>query len=122
MPTYEYKCPAGHTFELFQKMSDEAVGSCPECGEAGKRQISAGAGFIFKGEGFYITDSRSKDYQEKVKSEATGSGSSESKGDGASKAGASSESDSSSDSPSKSPDSSSSEGSEQSTKSGDTSK
>ena len=72
MPTYDYKCPNGHTFELFQKMSDEAIGICSKCGEAGQRQISGGAGFLFKGEGFYITDHRSKDYKEKAESEAPG--------------------------------------------------
>ena len=122
MPTYEYKCPNGHTFELFQRMSDEPVGICSECGEAGKRQISGGAGFIFKGDGFYITDHRSKDYQEKAKSETTGSSASESKGDGASKSGAASGSESSSDSSSKSSDSPSSKGSDSSSKSEGTSK
>ena len=54
MPTYEYRCPKGHRFEKFQKMSDEPVATCPECGEKGERIVSGGAGFLFKGEGFYI--------------------------------------------------------------------
>lgn len=72
MPTYEYRCPDGHTFDVFQKMSAEPVASCPECGKPGERQISGGAGFLFKGEGFYITDYRSKDYKEKAKSDGSG--------------------------------------------------
>ena len=56
MPTYDYKCPRGHVFERFQKMSDPPEGTCPECGEHAERQISAGAGLVFKGSGFYITD------------------------------------------------------------------
>lgn len=72
MPTYEYRCPKGHVFDVFQKMSDEPVATCPECGETAERQISAGAGFLFKGEGFYITDYRSKEYREKAKGEKGG--------------------------------------------------
>lgn len=56
MPTYEYLCPAGHEFEKFQKMSDPPRAKCPECGRMGVRQISGGAGLMFKGSGFYITD------------------------------------------------------------------
>jgi putative FmdB family regulatory protein len=65
MPTYEYRCPKGHRFDVFQKMSDPPVAKCPECGQPGERLISPGAGFLFKGEGFYITDSRSEDYKKK---------------------------------------------------------
>ena len=56
MPTYEYQCPKGHEFELFQKMTDRPRANCPECGRAAARRISGGAGLIFKGSGFYITD------------------------------------------------------------------
>ena len=56
MPTYEYLCPAGHEFDKFQKMSDPARARCPECGKAAVRLISGGAGLMFKGSGFYITD------------------------------------------------------------------
>lgn len=70
MPTYEYECPNGHTFEAFQKMTDQPVSKCPECGEAARRKISGGAGFLFKGEGFYITDYRSADYKKKASSES----------------------------------------------------
>lgn len=72
MPTYEYRCPDGHEFELFQRMSDEPVASCPECGKASTRLLSAGGGLLFKGEGFYITDYRSTEYKQKAKAESPG--------------------------------------------------
>jgi putative FmdB family regulatory protein len=56
MPTYEYQCPEGHAFELFQKMSEKPRAKCPVCGKAAVRKISGGAGLVFKGSGFYITD------------------------------------------------------------------
>ena len=56
MPTYEYLCPQGHTFELFQRISDPPRAKCPTCGKRAERVISGGAGLIFKGSGFYITD------------------------------------------------------------------
>ena len=72
MPTYEYACQkCGHEFEKFQLMSDKAIRKCPRCGKlAVKRLISAGAGFLFKGSGFYQTDYRSKSYKEAEKKEA----------------------------------------------------
>ena len=56
MPTYEYQCPEGHEFELFQKMSEKPRAKCPVCGKMASRKISGGAGLVFKGSGFYITD------------------------------------------------------------------
>jgi putative FmdB family regulatory protein len=56
MPTYEYLCPDGHEFDLFQKMSDKPRAKCPTCGKVATRKISGGAGLVFKGSGFYITD------------------------------------------------------------------
>ena len=56
MPTYEYQCPEGHEFENFQKMSDKPRAKCPVCGKPATRKISGGAGLVFKGSGFYITD------------------------------------------------------------------
>ena len=72
MPTYEYLCPEGHHFEVFQRISEEPGADCPECGKPAQRQISAGAGFLFKGEGFYTTDYRSDDYKKKASSEKGG--------------------------------------------------
>jgi putative FmdB family regulatory protein len=75
MPTYEYKCEAcGYEFERFQSMTADRVKRCPECGKAKvRRLIGTGAGLIFKGSGFYITDYRDKSYTDKAKAE-TGSG------------------------------------------------
>jgi putative FmdB family regulatory protein len=58
MPTYEYRCPEGHDFERFyRKISDAAPEvACPECGKIAERRMSAGAGLLFKGSGFYLTD------------------------------------------------------------------
>ena len=56
MPTYEYRCPEGHEFERFQKMTDPPRAKCPVCGRQAIRKITGGAGLIFKGSGFYITD------------------------------------------------------------------
>jgi putative FmdB family regulatory protein len=79
MPTYEYVCEkCGHQFEKFQPISAAPLTICPKelCPEKrwgkGKvrRAISAGAGLIFKGSGFYITDYRSEKYKEAAKKEA----------------------------------------------------
>src|SRR3954468_20001960 len=58
MPTYEYRCPDGHDFErFFRKISDApAEVACPVCGKIAERRMSAGAGLLFKGSGFYLTD------------------------------------------------------------------
>lgn len=69
MPTYEYRCPNRHQFDLVQKMSEEPGAKCPECGEESERLLSGGAGFLFKGDGFYITDSRSDSYKKEASKE-----------------------------------------------------
>lgn len=58
MPTYEYRCPEGHDFEQFVLKISDAKGElpCPTCGLVAPRRVSAGAGLLFKGSGFYITD------------------------------------------------------------------
>ena len=57
MPTYEYRCPDGHRFERRAKMSEAASElECPTCGKLATRQLSGGAGLVFKGSGFYLTD------------------------------------------------------------------
>lgn len=58
MPTYEFRCPKGHEFTHFYKTMSTALTQlpCPECGEVAERQLSAGAGLVFKGSGFYLTD------------------------------------------------------------------
>lgn len=78
MPTYDYKCTAcDHTWELFQSIKAEPEKKCPECGKKkAQRLIGAGAGLIFKGSGFYITDYRSKSYSDAAKADTTKSESS----------------------------------------------
>ena len=58
MPTYDFVCPARHEFErFFRKMSDAPLEMpCAECGAIAIRKVSGGAGLVFKGSGFYITD------------------------------------------------------------------
>lgn len=67
MPTYEYRCAAcEHEFEAFQSMSAKPLTLCPKCKKRkAKRLISAGAGLIFKGSGFYLTDYARKGGQSK---------------------------------------------------------
>ena len=62
MPTYEYECTkCGHEMEAFQSMKDAPLTRCPACKKAGlKRRVGGGAGLIFKGTGFYITDYKKK--------------------------------------------------------------
>ncbi len=61
MPTYAYLCPScGHKFEKFHKMSVTKRPACPECRTTTERQITGGAGLVFKGSGFYITDYKKK--------------------------------------------------------------
>jgi putative FmdB family regulatory protein len=87
MPTYEYQCEkCKKPFELYQSMKDAALTTCPkeQCRQKTwgkgkvKRQLGTGAGLIFKGSGFYITDYRSEGYKASAKSES--SAASESKG------------------------------------------
>jgi putative FmdB family regulatory protein len=79
MPTYEYRCEkCGQTFEAFQSMKDAPYKVCPkelcrlpEWGQGPvKRLLGTGAGLIFKGSGFYITDYRSSSYKEAAKKES----------------------------------------------------
>ena len=58
MPTYSYVCEAcGHKFNKFQSMTENSLKTCPQCHKRRlRRLIGAGAGLIFKGSGFYITD------------------------------------------------------------------
>lgn len=82
MPTYDYHCEkCDRTFELFQSMKDPVLKNCPKeaCqrktwgkGKV-KRLLGTGAGLIFKGSGFYITDYRSEGYRQSAKNESTAS-------------------------------------------------
>ena len=61
MPTYEYRCDScDYAFEEFQSIKDDPINECPKCGESVRKLISTGAGLIFKGSGFYITDYKNK--------------------------------------------------------------
>ena len=72
MPTYQYRCPNDHTFEVFHGIKDETPRECPECGAVARRVPAGGAGLLFKGSGFYITDYRSSSYKEAKKAEKGG--------------------------------------------------
>jgi putative FmdB family regulatory protein len=83
MPTYEYRCSTcKHEFEKFQRMSEEPRAECPECGAGAERRLSGGAGLLFKGSGFYITDYRSDSYKKAASAENGSSGKSEKSGGG----------------------------------------
>jgi putative FmdB family regulatory protein len=56
MPIYEYRCPNGHTFELFQRMTDPPPSECQICGAAPVEKVLYPAAIHFKGSGFYSTD------------------------------------------------------------------
>jgi putative FmdB family regulatory protein len=56
MPIYEYRCPNGHTFEIFQKMSDAPVESCEACGAGPVEKVLFPVAVHYKGSGFYSTD------------------------------------------------------------------
>jgi putative FmdB family regulatory protein len=87
MPTYEFRCPDGHEFERFyRKMSDATPEvACPECGKLASRLLSGGAGLVFKGSGFYLTD-YGKNAHRGTDPSASGSKGGEAKGDGAGEA------------------------------------
>lgn len=81
MPTYDYECDAcQHKFELFQNITAEPEKKCPECGKRKlRRLIGAGAGFVFKGSGFYLTDYRSDSYKKRAEADKPAESKSESK-------------------------------------------
>ncbi len=78
MPTYGYRCEkCGQEFDVWQRMSDEPKADCPACGGAGKRLFFP-AGIVFKGGGFYKTDSRKGSPSDGASSKSSDSGSSSS--------------------------------------------
>jgi len=72
MPTYDYRCAAcGHALEIFHGISEAPRRTCPKCKKQKlERLISAGAGLVFKGSGFYLTDYRSKSYTEAARKDS----------------------------------------------------
>ncbi len=87
MPTYDYQCDAcKHTWEEFQPITAKPTKKCPECKKAkAKRLIGAGAGLLFKGSGFYITDYRSSNYKKGAEADKKSNSGGESKSSGDSK-------------------------------------
>lgn len=82
MPTYDYACSGcGHGFERFEPIGKSGVKKCPKCGaRKARRMLGTGAGFIFKGAGFYTTDYRKPGHgKADSKPESKGSGESEKK-------------------------------------------
>jgi len=77
MPTYDYECAAcGHKFEMFQSITEDPIRTCPKCKRRkARRLIGMGAGLLFKGSGFYITDYRSEGYKKAQKAETSSSSS-----------------------------------------------
>jgi putative FmdB family regulatory protein len=72
MPTYEYECQkCAHRFELFQRITDPPKKRCPKCKGQLARLLGTGAGLIFKGSGFYITDYRSEGYKKAAQKESS---------------------------------------------------
>ncbi|MFL5619036.1 MAG: FmdB family zinc ribbon protein [Gemmatimonadaceae bacterium] len=76
MPTYEFRCPLGHEFERFYRSigTAEAQTACLECGRMAERIMSAGAGLLFKGSGFYLTDYGKDAHRKKAPEETKGEG------------------------------------------------
>ncbi|MBI2930432.1 MAG: zinc ribbon domain-containing protein [Planctomycetes bacterium] len=79
MPTYDYECGAcGNVFEVFERIHADGAKPCPKCGKKrAKRRITPPAGLIFKGSGFYVTDSKgapapSDGHKKKTEHKATG--------------------------------------------------
>jgi putative FmdB family regulatory protein len=72
MPTYEYECDAcHHKFEELQSIAEKPLKKCPKCKKQKLRRLfGIGAGFIFKGSGFYQTDYRSESYKAAAKADA----------------------------------------------------
>lgn len=68
MPTYAYRCKkCGHEFELFHGIKEDGPRRCPKCRGRVVRVPAGGAGLLFRGSGFYVTDYRSRSYREAAK-------------------------------------------------------
>ncbi len=79
MPTYQYRCTAcKHEFEELQSIKEDPLTKCPKCKKKKlNRLMGTGAGLLFKGSGFYITDYRSESYKSAAKADSASSGKSE---------------------------------------------
>ena len=89
MPTYQYQCKAcKHAFEELQSMKEDALTKCPKCKKKKlERLLGTGAGLLFKGSGFYITDYRSESYKSAAKADSGITGKSEGGSTGGDKGG-----------------------------------
>jgi putative FmdB family regulatory protein len=76
MPTYEFRCPDGHEFEKFYRKISDATSElpCPVCGKVAIRLVSGGAGLLFKGSGFYLTDYGKNAHRKAAPSGSSGKG------------------------------------------------
>ena len=82
MPTYVYRCnECGQDFEEYQSITEKPLEVCPSCDGHVECVISGGAGFLFKGSGFYQTDYRSDSYKKAAAADTSGSAKSESSKD-----------------------------------------
>ncbi|MCA0144598.1 FmdB family zinc ribbon protein [Blastococcus sp. LR1] len=94
MPTYQYACTnpeTKHQFEIVQSFTDEPVSECPECGAA-VRKVYGSVGVVFKGSGFYRTDSRKSSSSSDAPSTSSSSSPKESSSSGSKDSGSSSSS------------------------------
>ena len=83
MPTYDYRCPNGHDFEHFYRKISDATAelACPQCGVLAERRVSGGAGLVFKGSGFYLTDYGKNAHRKAAPETSGGDSRSDSSGD-----------------------------------------
>lgn len=70
MPTYEYRCESCGVFDYFQSITADSLKECPDCGKPVQRLISRNGNIIFKGSGWYITDSRSSSGSDRADSDS----------------------------------------------------
>ncbi len=82
MPTYTYQCENDHRYDAFESMSADPQTVCQECGGKVQRVIGGGAGIVFKGSGFYVTDYRKKSGGESKSGGSSGGGESSGSGSG----------------------------------------
>ena len=81
MPTYQYKREDGTVFEVLQKINEEPLTTCPETGQEVSRIITGGAGVIYKGSGWYVTDYKRKEENGSSSNTETTSGSTSTNGE-----------------------------------------
>ena len=86
MPTYDYECSNGHQFEYLQSITAEPLSQCITCGAPVRRLIGGGTGIIFKGSGFYVTDSKNGKHAKQSAKKEEGSADTAAK-DGSAKSG-----------------------------------